>query len=408
MHGDRPVPLAPGTPTPPVDWSHTRATPTGVPPPPTRLRPPRPRRWHDDRGRLELAAHGRPALDAVWRVGSGETRRGFPRHRAAQWPPRPDGRPTPSQSAFSRARAGCEPQSAPAPWPPEREAPPRPLAPAALSVPPSAARSNSPPCRPPAGSWLRDTPSPRRSTPVALWPLPHDRAEDVFTTPERLQGRVELALGPLHLRQRAQGKILRGSHPGSRLTRRHCAVPHLEQPAPTYTRLPPCHTGEREPVIRPFPRHHIGGQRHPQGVQHRLHHFDLRQVGAIILAVTALEEPVVASRGRHTGAGAIDMHPLGGEVIHPHRVLMQGRCKGAPPCVITQASQHDFESVIGEIDACDRLAGRGPKRPKPRGHPGCHMHHAVVTPGHNGTEPDRAHPAQAATGPVAVGGKMGG
>src|SRR5436853_3312010 len=34
------------------------------------------------------------------------------------------------------------------------------------------------------------------------------------------------------------------------------------------------------------------------------------------------------------------------------------------------------------------------------------MHHAVVTPGQNGTEPDRAHPAHAETCPVAVGGKM--
>src|SRR4030095_1684662 len=34
------------------------------------------------------------------------------------------------------------------------------------------------------------------------------------------------------------------------------------------------------------------------------------------------------------------------------------------------------------------------------------MHHAVVTPGHNGTEPDGAHPAHAETCPVAMGGEM--
>src|SRR4029453_9279386 len=34
------------------------------------------------------------------------------------------------------------------------------------------------------------------------------------------------------------------------------------------------------------------------------------------------------------------------------------------------------------------------------------MHHAVVTPGHNGTEPDCAHPAHAETCPVAMGGEM--
>ena len=35
------------------------------------------------------------------------------------------------------------------------------------------------------------------------------------------------------------------------------------------------------------------------------------------------------------------------------------------------------------------------------------MHHAVVTTGQHRAEPDRAHPAQAETGPGAVGGKMG-
>src|SRR5438552_13509697 len=34
------------------------------------------------------------------------------------------------------------------------------------------------------------------------------------------------------------------------------------------------------------------------------------------------------------------------------------------------------------------------------------MHHAVVTPGQHGAEPDRAHPAQTETCPVAVGRKM--
>jgi hypothetical protein len=101
------------------------------------------------------------------------------------------------------------------------------------------------------------------------------------------------------------------------------------------------------------------------------------------------------------------LNMAGGEVIHPHRVLIQGGFKGAPPLVVTQAPQHDFESVIGEIDARDRLAGRDSKRPQPFGHPGFNMHHAVITPGQNGTEPDRAHPTQTETCPVAVGGKMG-
>jgi len=174
-----------------------------------------------------------------------------------------------------------------------------------------------------------------------------------------------------------------------------------------HTRLHPLNTGDVERVIRPLTRYDIRRQRHPQGIQHRLHHFDLGQVGTIILAVTKLEEPPITHRGIRTGASTIDMDPLGGQVIHPHRVLIQGGLKGSPPRVITQTSQHDFKTVIREIDARDRLTGRGPQRPEPLGHPGFNMHQTVITPGQNGTEPDRAHPAQAETGPVAMGGKMG-
>jgi hypothetical protein len=62
-------------------------------------------------------------------------------------------------------------------------------------------------------------------------------------------------------------------------------------------------------------------------------------------------------------------------------VLVQRRFKGSPPRIVTQTSQHDFESVIGEIDAPDRLSGCDPKGPKPLSYPGFNMHHPVVTPG---------------------------
>jgi hypothetical protein len=76
--------------------------------------------------------------------------------------------------------------------------------------------------------------------------------------------------------------------------------------------------------------------------------------------VPKLEEPPVTHRSIRTGAGTIDMDPLGGQGIYSYRVLIQGRFKAPPPLVVTQASQYDFESVIGEIDARDHLAGRGP------------------------------------------------
>jgi len=88
-------------------------------------------------------------------------------------------------------------------------------------------------------------------------------------------------------------------------------------------------------------------------------------------------------------------------------VLMQGRCKGGPSRVVTQTLEHDFEPVIGAIDARDGWSRRGPQCPQSLGYPGFNMHHPVVTTGHNRTEPDRAHPTQAETLPVTVRGKVG-
>ena len=75
--------------------------------------------------------------------------------------------------------------------------------------------------------------------------------------------------------------------------------------------------------------------------------------------------------------------------------------------VFRNRTPSDVETIVGAINAPNRLAGRGAKCPKPLGHPGFDMHQTMGPSGQNGAEPDRAHPAQAETGPVAVGGKMG-
>src|SRR5207247_8674085 len=98
--------------------------------------------------------------------------------------------------------------------------------------------------------------------------------------------------------------------------------------------------------------------------------LDRWRVWASILAVTELEEPPFRHGSIGTGAGTIHMHPLGLQVIHPYRMLIQGRFTGGPPCVVTKPSQHHFEPVIGKIDARDSLSGRRPQRVKPVGYPG--------------------------------------
>src|SRR2546426_2529119 len=119
-----------------------------------------------------------------------------------------------------------------------------------------------------------------------------------------------------------------------------------------------------------------------------------------------LQETVRTHGGGGTGTGAIDVHLCSGQFIDPHGVRMQGRCKGTPTAVVMQTAPHDCEPIIGTIEALDGLPRRGSPRPKPVAHPGFDVYQAMSTPGHNGTEPARADPAQAETLPVAVGGKM--
>lgn len=169
MQCDRPARRAPVTTTRPVAASHTRATPRGVPLPPTPLRPPSPRRAHAEHGRPAPAAPGRPAPDAACPPGASATLGGAPRRRAAQAPPPPAGRPTRSHSACARARAGGGLHAARSLGPPGRAAPPQPRAPVVLRAPPSAAPSRPAPARRPAGASPPGSASPSALPSSAPW-----------------------------------------------------------------------------------------------------------------------------------------------------------------------------------------------------------------------------------------------
>ena len=73
-----------------------------------------------------------------------------------------------------------------------------------------------------------------------------------------------------------------------------------------------------------------------------------------------LKKTVLTHRGVATGAGAIDVHPCGRQLIDPDGVPIQGRFTGGPTGVVMQRVQHDFEPIIGKIEALDRLSRRGP------------------------------------------------
>ena len=70
---------------------------------------------------------------------------------------------------------------------------------------------------------------------------------------------------------------------------RHLAVTDEQQATATQTVLNPLDTRDIERIIGALARHYIGGERHPQGIENRLHHFDLGQIRAIILAMAKLK-----------------------------------------------------------------------------------------------------------------------
>ena len=71
--------------------------------------------------------------------------------------------------------------------------------------------------------------------------------------------------------------------------RRHLAVTDKQQATAAQTLLHPRDTGDIQGIVGPLARDHIGGQGHPQRIKHRLHHFDLGQIRAIILTMAKLK-----------------------------------------------------------------------------------------------------------------------
>ena len=152
--------------------------------------------------------------------------------------------------------------------------------------------------------------------------------------------------------QRTQVKIPLALDEGPRLTRRHLTITDIQQPTPAQTRLHPTNAGHIERIIGPLAGDDIGGQRHPQGIENRLHHFHLRQVGTVILAVAELEQPVLGHGRVHTGAGAIDVDPFGMQCIDPHHVLIQPRFERHPPRIVTQQVQDNSSRSSVKSSAC--------------------------------------------------------
>lgn len=190
-------------------------------------------------------------------------------------------------------------------------------------------------------------------------PLATDWGQDVVPTPERLKGLLQLALGPLNLRQRTQVIITLACNEGAGLTRGHFAITHVEQPMAPQTRLHARDARDVEWIIRPLARHHRGRQGHAKRIKHRLHHFALGQIRAMILAMAKLKHSPFTHARVGTGTRTIDVHPFTAQVVDTNGVLIQGGFKGRPPGVVMERAEHAFEPIISKIEARDRLPRRG-------------------------------------------------
>jgi hypothetical protein len=106
-------------------------------------------------------------------------------------------------------------------------------------------------------------------------------------------------------------------------------------------------------------------------------------------------------------AGAIDVDARSPQVIHPHHMLIERRCKRRPTAIITQETQDNFEPIVAQLMSPHDLACDLTQDDPSLGHPGLHMDEPMIPSRENRTQPGRRHATKGQTLPVAMGRKMG-
>jgi hypothetical protein len=128
----------------------------------------------------------------------------------------------------------------------------------------------------------------------------------------------------------------------------------------------------------------------------------LRQVGAVILTVAQLEQPIVAEVPIATGRRAIQPHPLQVQLVHADDALVEGRLKALPRFRLGQRIQHQRQPVITPRAFMHLLAGTQMQRVQPMGHPALDLIHPMIPFRQDVGHPDRCCPAQADSLPIAM------
>jgi hypothetical protein len=164
--------------------------------------------------------------------------------------------------------------------------------------------------------------------------------------------------------------------------------------------------GEIQGVIGPLSRDDVRRHRHAQGIQGRDHDLDLRPVGAVVLAMPKLEQPVFRHAPVAAGGGTIQADACRLQVIDAPHVLIQRPLKGAPAGIVAQGLQYGRQPVVADVQRVHQLSGALTQRVEPVFHPGFDVVQPMVGLGQDMSQPQHTHPAQAEAHPGAVGGKV--
>jgi hypothetical protein len=155
-------------------------------------------------------------------------------------------------------------------------------------------------------------------------------------------------------------------------------------------------------IIGGFADHYLRHHRQPQGIQRREHHFELRQIRAMILTVAELKQPILAHPPIATGRRAIQPHALRVQLVHADDALVEGRLKALPRFRLGQRIQHQRQPVITPRAFMHLLAGTQVQRVQPMGHPALDLIHPMIPFRQDVGQPDRCCPAQADSLPIAM------
>src|SRR5262245_57465806 len=148
--------------------------------------------------------------------------------------------------------------------------------------------------------------------------------------------------------------------------------------------LPPRETRDIQGRIGPLARDHLGGQGPPHRIAHRVPHFALGYLRAIILAMATRHEPLWTHARRGTPRRAAARQALGAPVVHTHGGLRHTALTLPPTVIVTLRAQDTFQPLVGAIEPLDGWPGHRLQGAPPVGSPGFDRHEAVSAPGDKG------------------------